>query len=50
MNPSAVVTSKDERLAHAGAADTVPVPVCVRNCFPDVMLPESFASTLEAEQ
>lgn len=40
--------SPDAIAPQAGAADTVPVPVCVRNCLVEVVLPASLAKLLAA--
>jgi hypothetical protein len=46
---SAVVRSADAIVPHAGAADTVPVPVCVRKFLVAVVLPARAASVFVPE-
>jgi mRNA-degrading endonuclease toxin of MazEF toxin-antitoxin module len=46
---SAVVISPAAIVPHAGAADTVPVPVCVRKFLVAVVLPARAASVFVPE-
>ena len=47
---AAPVTSAPSIVAHEGAFETTPVPVCERYCLTAVILPASFERVLAAEE